>query len=56
MVPVVNQTKTAMTVIRVVHFKHGEDEPDRRYLIDVAAFDKLNDNSQASTTVPTRSR
>ena len=29
-----------------VHFKHGEDERDRRYLIDVAAFDKLNHNSR----------
>ena len=30
----------------LVHFKHGEDERDRRYLIDVAAFDKLNHNSR----------
>ena len=29
-----------------VHLKHGEDERDRRYLIDVAAFDKLNHNSR----------
>ena len=29
-----------------VHFKHGEDDRDRRYLIDVAAFDKLNHNSR----------
>ena len=29
----------------LVHLKHGEDERDRRYLIDVAAFDKLNHNS-----------
>ena len=29
-----------------VHLKHGEDERDRRYLIDVAAFDKLNYSSR----------
>ena len=29
-----------------VHLKHGEDDRDRRYLIDVAAFDKLNHNSR----------
>ena len=28
-----------------VHLKHGEDDRDRRYLINVAAFDKLNHNS-----------
>ena len=30
----------------LVHFKHGEDERDRRYLINIAAFDKLNHNSR----------
>ena len=30
----------------LVHLKHGEDDRDRRYLIDVAAFDKLNHNSR----------
>ena len=29
-----------------VHLKHGEDQRDRRYLIDIAAFDKLNHNSR----------
>ena len=29
-----------------VHLKHGEDDRDRRYLIDIAAFDKLNHNSR----------
>ena len=29
-----------------VHLKHGEDDRDRRYLIDVAAFDKLNYSSR----------
>ena len=29
-----------------MHLKHGEDERDRRYLIDVAAFDKLNYSSR----------
>ena len=29
-----------------LYLKHGEDERDRRYLIDVAAFDKLNHNSR----------
>ena len=29
-----------------VHLKHGEDDRDRRYLIDVAAFDKLNHSSR----------
>ena len=29
-----------------LHLKHGEDERDRRYLIDVAAFDKLNYSSR----------
>ena len=29
-----------------VHLKHGENQRDRRYLIDVAAFDKLNHNSR----------
>ena len=29
-----------------VHLKHGEDDRDRRYLIDVATFDKLNYSSR----------
>ena len=38
-----------------VHFRRPTDDWNNRYLVHIAAFDKLNHNS-ASTTVPTRSR
>ena len=45
---VVNQTTTATTVTRssTSEAPRGGLDRDRRYLIDIAAFDKLNHNSR----------